>query len=161
VSLIQASIWTATPPELGGDAFTPVNWFNLTDPFAIVMGIQIDQSVIDNGWPLNATFQVVNPRQDPYNHAWYTITDGNIVAMPTIDNDWDFIPQEITPPLGTNFAAWLWWNQYAEFSAEVNGEDSTEGIFYAQGQVSVQATNSFATPGPFWFRVVDLGVITE
>lgn len=155
MSLIQASIWTATPPELGGDPWVPVNWFNLTDPFSIVMGIQIDQSVIDNGWPLNATYQVVNPRQDPYNHAWYTVSNGNVIAMPTIDNDWEF-----NPP-GTNIAAWLWWSQYADFRAQVDGPDSDEGIFYAQGTVSVQATDSFASPGPFWFRVVDLGVITQ
>lgn len=150
MSLIQASIWTAAP----GDAFTPLNWFNLTDPFAIVMGIQVDQSVIDDGLPVNATYQVANPRQDPYNHAWYT--SDNTTPMPTIDND-------IQIPLnwGTNFAFWLWWGQYADFCSLVSGPDSTEGVFYAQGQVTVQATNSFATPGPFWFRVVDLGTITQ
>ena len=151
MSLIQASIWTAA----AGDVWTPLNWFNLTDPFAIVMAIQIDQSVLDDGLPLNATFQVVNPRQDPYNHAWYTVTGGNIVPMPTIDNDWEFAPQ------WTNFAAWFSWPQYADCRAQVSGPDSDEGIFYAQGTVSVQATDSFATPGPFWFRVVDLGTITQ
>jgi hypothetical protein len=157
MALIQSSIWTATPAELGGDPWTPVTSFLPTDPIAIVMGIQVDQSVIDAGLPFDVVFQLVNPRQDFYNHLWYTVVGSNLIPMPTVDTDWT----GATFQWGTNFAVWHWWTHYADAVAQVYGPDQLNGLFFAQGTIQVEGTSWFAAANPFWYTVLDLGIIIQ
>jgi hypothetical protein len=156
--LIQNSIWTATPAEVGGDPFVPVTSFLPSDPFAIVMGIQVDQSVIDAGLPFDVVFQLVNPRQDVYNHAWYTVLAGlSLVPMPTVDTDWTGVNFQ----WGTNFAVWHWWPNYSDAVAQIYGPDQLSGVFFAQGTMQVEGTAWFAAASPFWYTILDLGVIQQ
>jgi hypothetical protein len=145
MAFIQNSIWTADP----GSPWTPKTSFMSTDPFAIVMGVQVDQSVIAQGLLFDAVWQLVNPRQDPYSHAWFTITNSNVLSIPTVDNDWTGVSFQ----WGTNFAIWDSWNQYADAVVQVDGEDRISGVFYAQGTISVEGSNLFAAAGPAWYKV--------
>jgi hypothetical protein len=145
MAFIQNSVWTADP----GDIWIPKTSFMSADPFAIVMGIQVDQSVVAEGLLFDAVWQLVNPRQDPYSHAWFTAAGSDGLAMPTVDNDW----MGVNFQWGTNFAVWVSWNQYADAVVQVRGEDRISGVFYSQGTISVEGSNLFAAAAPFWYKV--------
>jgi hypothetical protein len=145
MTFIQNSIWTADP----GNPWTPKTSFMSSDPFAIVMGVQVDQSIIDEGLLFDAVFQLVNPRQDLYSHAWWIPEDSFPMPMPTIDVDWT----AGTFAWGTNFGIWEWWSQYADAVAQVRGPDQVNGVFYAQGTISVEGSNLFAAAAPSWYKV--------
>jgi hypothetical protein len=144
MTLIQNQVWTADP----GSIWTPKNSFMYTDPFAIVMGVQVDESVVTQGLLYDMVWQLVNPRQDPYNYAWYTLLDSNVVAMPTVDNGWMGVPFQ-----WTNFASWLSWGQYVSAVSQVYGPDQISGVFYAQGTINVEGSDLFAAASPFWYQV--------
>lgn len=145
MAFIQNQVWTADP----GSIWTPKPSFMSTDPFAIVMGVQVDQSVVAEGLLFDAVWQLVNPRQDPYNHSWYTLVDSDIMSMPTVDTDWTGVGFQ----WGTNFAIWHWWNQYDDAVAQVSGPDRDSGVFYAQGTINVEGSNLFAAASPSWYKV--------
>lgn len=144
MAFIQNEIWTADP----GNVWVPKNSFMSTDPFAIVMGVQVDQSVLDDGLLYDAVWQLVNPRQDPNNHAWYTLVDSSVISMPTIDTDWTGVHF-----LSTNFATWHWWSHYSDAVSQVYGPDHINGVFYAQGTISVEGSDLFASAAPSWYKV--------
>jgi hypothetical protein len=145
MSFIQNEIWTADP----GNIWASKSSFMSSDPFAIVMGVQVDQSVVAEGLLFDAVYQLVNPRQDPYNHAWYTVSDSNLMSMPTVDNDWTAGSFN----WGTNFAIWFWWSHYADAVSQLYGPDRLDGVFYAQGTISVEGSNLFSAAAPFWYKV--------
>jgi len=140
-----SAIRTADPASVQ----TPKTSFLPSDPFAIVMDIQVDSSVIQSGLRFDAVFQIVNPRQDPLNHAWFHITSGSTtLAMPTIDFDWTGVSFQ----WGTNFWIWFAWTHYSD-AVHVSGPDRLNGIFFVQGTVSVEGSDLFARSGQFWFKV--------
>jgi hypothetical protein len=138
-----SAVYTADP----GDIWTPKNAFMTTDPFALVMNIQVDNSVVDDGLLFDAAAQIVNPAQDPTTDSWWTVLSGNIVSMPTADVSWDGVNFQ----WGTNFAIWWTWAQYAGAVAGVYGP-TISGVYYVQGTVSVESSNLFANSGQFWFK---------
>jgi hypothetical protein len=113
------------------------------------MGVQVDQSVVAQGLLFDAVWQIVNPRQDPYNHGWYTVVGSDPVGMPTVVDDWTGVGFQ----WGTNFAVWTQWNHYADAVAQVRGPDQISGVFYAQGTINVEGSNLFATASPSWYKV--------
>jgi hypothetical protein len=137
-----SAVYTADP----GDIWTPKSAFMTTDPFAIVLNVQADSSLISGGLLYDATFQVVNPRQDPTTDSWWTLLSGNIVSMPTADTVWSGVGFQ-----WTNFAVWWWWSQYAGAVSQVYGP-TIQGVYYVQGTISVEGSNLFANSGQFWFK---------
>jgi hypothetical protein len=122
--------------------------FMSSDPFAIVLDVQVDSSVVSAGLLYDFVWQIVNPRQDPSSHAWWTLIGNNIVSMPTVDTDWTGAAIQ-----WTNFAAWCWWSRYSEAVNEVRGPDKLAGVFYVQGTINVQGSSLFGRSNQFWFKV--------
>lgn len=139
-----SNVRTADPSNM----WAPKASFFSRDPFAIVMDVQADSSLIQAGLLFDAVFQIVNPRQDPHNHAWYTISGLSDVSMPTIDRDWKGVAFQ-----WTNFIIWYQWAQYSDAVSQIRGPDQINGIFYVQGTISVQGSDLFARSGEFTFKV--------
>jgi hypothetical protein len=138
-----SSVYTADP----GNFLIPKNSFMITDPFAVVMQIQADSSIVNNGLLFDASAQIVNPRQDPTLDGWWTIAGNSVFSMPTVDLAWESIDFK----WGTNFAIWWWWNQYADAVSQVHGP-TIEGVYCVQGTVNVEGTDLFSNSGQFWFK---------
>ena len=138
-----SAAYTADP----GSIWTPKNSFMLGDPFAIVMNVQADSSLVDEGLLFDALFQIGNPQQDPYQGAWWTYTGSDILPMNTVDVLWN----DVAFQWGTNFAIWWWWSQYSDAVSQIGGF-SIRGVFYVQGSVNVQGSDLFAASTPFWFK---------
>lgn len=140
---------SAAYPADPGNIWTPKTSFNTSDPFALVLNIQADSSLVNEGLLFDALFQIVNPQQDPYAGAWWTYDGNNVMSMPTVDNMWSGASFQ----WGTNFAIWFSWPQYSNAVAQIGGL-SIQGLFYVQGSVNVEGSDLFAnSPGPFWFKV--------
>ena len=137
------AVHTADP----GDVWTPKSAFMTADPFAIVLNVQADSSLVSEGLLFDAVFQIVNPQQDPYGAAWWTYSDGAIFSMPSVDVIWNAISFQ----WGTNFAIWVSWSQYADAVSQIGGF-SIQGVFYVRGSVSVEGSDLFASSGQFWFK---------
>lgn len=138
-----SAVYTADP----GNVWTPKSAFMIGDPFAIVLNIQADSSLVSEGLLFDAVFQIVNPQQDPYGGAWWTNSNGDILSMPSVDVVWNAISFQ----WGTNFAIWWHWPQYANAVSQIGGF-SIQGVFYVQGSVSVEGSDLFANSGQFWFK---------
>jgi hypothetical protein len=57
------------------------NSFVSNDAFAIVLDVQVDSSVLAAGLSYDVVWQIVNPRQDPYSHGWFTVFDSETNAI--------------------------------------------------------------------------------
>ena len=146
MSFINISAAYAADP---GDIWTPKTAFNTSDPFALVLNIQADSSLVNDGLLFDALFQIVNPQGDPYGGAWWTYDGNNVMSMPTVDTPWTGVSFQ----WGTNFALWESWGQYADAVSQISGP-SIQGVFNVQGSVNVEGSNLFAaSPGPVWFKV--------
>ena len=131
-----------------GNVWLAKDSFMSNDPFAIVLDVQVDSSVLAAGLLFDVVWQIVNPRQDPYNHAWWTLIGSEIVGMPTVDTDWNGVGFQ-----WTNFAVWHWWSHYADAVSQVRGPDKLAGVFYVQGTINVQGSSLFGRSNQFWFKV--------
>ena len=137
--------YTADP----ADIWTPKNSFMVNDPFAVVLSVQADSSVVAEGLLFDALFQIVNPQQDPYRGAWWTISDDDVLPMNSVDTPWNGIGFQ----WGTNFIIWTSWSKYLDAVSQVGGTDSLKtGVFYVQGSVNVEGSDLFAASSPFWFK---------
>ncbi|MBV8207187.1 MAG: hypothetical protein JO041_10365 [Acidobacteria bacterium] len=144
MSLLNLSAYTADP----GDIWTPKTSFMVSDPFAIVLNVQADSSVVNEGLLFDALFQIVNPQEDPYEGAWWTVpSGGNVMTMNSVDFPWNGADFQ----LGTNFALGLTWSHYSDAVSQINGPSIT-GVYYVQGSINVEDSDLFATSGPFWFK---------
>lgn len=139
-----SAVRTADPSNV----WVPKDSFMSSDPYAIVLDVQVDSSVLASGLLYDVVWQIVNPRQSPYSHAWWTPIGGSPVSMPTVDADWNGVPFQ-----WTNFAVWMWWTRYSDAVSQVRGPDSVSGVFYVQGTVNVQGSSLFANSNQFWFKV--------
>jgi len=137
------SAYTADP----GNVWAPKSAFQTTDPFAIVLLVQADSSLVSGGFLYDAVFQIVNPQQDPYGAAWWSNSGSGILSMPTVDSDINAFAFQ-----WTNFGVWVSWPQYANAVSQIGGL-SIQGLFYVQGSVSVEASDLFSNSGQFWFKV--------
>jgi|SRR5690348_3484356 len=139
-----SKVYTADP----ADFWTPKNAFMLTDPFAIVMNVQADSSLVDKGLLFDALFQIVGPEQDTANgFPWWVIVNGDIFLSPSRDVHWNGVSFQ----WGTDFGIWWFWNQYYDAIAHVG--NAKQGIFYVQGTISVEGSDLFAASDRFWFKV--------
>jgi len=138
-----SAAYTADP----GNVWTPKNSFMVSDPFAIVLNVQGDNSVIEEGLLFDALFQIVNPQMDPYQGAWWTFDGSDVLSMNSVDTPWDGVNFE----WGTNFAVWLSWSQYSDAVSQIGGL-SIAGVFYVQGSISVEGSDLFAASSPFSFK---------
>jgi hypothetical protein len=136
-------VYTADP----GNVWTPKKTFLLNDPFAIVLNIQADGSLIDERHRFDAVFQIVGPQQDAFGFAWWTLVGGEVTMSPTRDSHW----KNVGFDWGTNFAIWWFWPQYLNAIQHVG--NAKLGVFYVQGTVSVQQSDLFAASDRFWFKV--------
>ena len=75
-----SAIRTADP----GNIWVAKNSFRPSDPFAVVLDVQVDNSVVQAGLVFDATFQINNPRDDPHSTSWYTILDGDAYGMTSV-----------------------------------------------------------------------------
>ena len=120
----------------------------LDDPYAIVLNIQADDSLIREGLLFDAVFQIVGPQQDlVHGYPWWVVEGGEVLASPTRDVLWN----DISFAWGANFAIWWSWSQYYDAVAHIG--NAKLGVFYVQGTVSVQGSNLFAASERFWFKV--------
>lgn len=132
-----------------GNIWTPKNSFMVNDPFAIVLKVQADSSVVQEGLLFDALFQIVNPQQDPYLGAWWTFDGDAVLPMYSVDNPWNGGAFQ----WGTSFAIWTWWSHYLDAVSQIGGPVSSKtGVFYVQGSISVEGSDLFAASSPFWFK---------
>jgi hypothetical protein len=144
MSFINVSAAYSADP---GNIWTPKNSFMVSDPFAIVLNVQVDNSVVAEGLLFDALFQIVNPQQDPYQGAWWTYDGSDVLPMNSIDVPWNGVGFQ----WGTNFAIWWSWPQYSDAVSQIGGLSIT-GVFYLQGSISVEGSDLFAASTPFWFK---------
>ncbi|SRR6266699_3097712 len=138
------NVYTADP----GDIWTAKNAFMLNDPFAIVLNIQADSSLVSEGLLFDGVFQILGPQQDPANgFPWFTLLDGEFVMSPSRDALWN----DISFQWGTDFAIWWSWSQYYDAISHI--VNAKLGVFFVQGTVNVQGSNLFANSERFWFKV--------
>jgi hypothetical protein len=130
-----------------GNIWTPKSSFMTNDPFAVVLNVQVDSSVVSEGLLFDALFQIVNPQEDPYAGAWWTFDGSNVLAMDSVDTPWDGVSFQ----WGTNFAIWHWWSSYSFAVSQIGGPSIT-GVYYVQGSVNVEGSDLFAASTPFWFK---------
>jgi len=138
-----SAAYTADP----GDVWTPKSSFMINDPFAIVMAVQADSSVVNEGLLFDAVFQIVNPQQDPYSDAWWTDTGSDILPMNSVDAHWNGVGFQ----WGTNFVIFWEWSHYSDAVNQIGGP-SIVGVYYVQGTISVEGSDLFAASSPFWFK---------
>jgi hypothetical protein len=139
--------WTHTAnPQ---DVWTSRSVFAPNDRFAIVMGVNVSSDVIQAGLKFNAVFQLVNPRDDPYDTSWFTILSGDLFGLTTVDYRWE----NVIFQWGTDFAIWFSWNRYLDAVNNILGGDKDKGIFFARGTIDVQNSNLFAHSPEFWYKV--------
>lgn len=138
-----SAAYTADP----GNIWTPKSSFMVGDPFAIVLNVQVDNSVIAEGLLFDALFQIVNPQEDPYVGAWWTYTGSDVLPMNSVDSPWNGVNFQ----WGTNFAIWWSWSHYSDAVSQIGGPSIT-GVYFVQGSISVEGSDLFAASGPFWFK---------
>ena len=133
-----------------GNVWVPKNSFRAGEPFAVVLDVQVDSSVVQAGLDFDATFQINNPRDDPYSTSWFTIfSNGDAVGMTSVVWTW----QSVAFNWGTNFTIWWWFNHYFDAVSHISGGEKARGIFYAQGALNINHSNLFAVSPPFWYKV--------
>lgn len=138
-----SAAYTADP----NDVWTPKNSFLLNEPFAIVLHIQADSSLVSNKMLFDAVVQIVGPQQDLTQFPWWIIdSDGNVEPSPTRDSTWT----NQSFQWGTDFAFFVFWNSYFDAIAHVG--NAKQGVFYVQGTVNVQGSDLFAASDRFWFK---------
>ena len=141
-----SAVRTADP----GNVWIPKNSFRPADPFAVVLDVQVDSSVIQEGLVFDATFEIANPRDDPYTTSWFTITDnGDVLDMTSVVWQWSSVSFQ----WGTNFAVWWHFDHYSDAVSQISGGEKLQGIFNAQGTINIQGSDLFAASGQFWYKV--------
>src|SRR5919202_1118654 len=131
-----------------GNIWAPKSVFTPNDNFAIVMGVNVSSDVIEAGLRFDAIFQMVNPRDDPYDTSWFVVlADDFSTNVTTIDSLWS------SPFLwGTDFAIYFHWNRYLDAVNHILGGDKDKGIFFVRGTISVQGSDLFAHSLEFWYK---------
>jgi hypothetical protein len=138
-----SDVYTADP----GDVWTPKNSFLLHDPFAIVLRVQADSSLVSKKVLFDAVVQIVGPQQDLTQFPWWIIdSNGDVQPSPTRDSTWTNRSFQFT-----DFAFSVFWNSYFDAIAHVG--NAKQGVFFVQGTVNVQGSELFAASGRFWFKV--------
>src|SRR6266446_4495791 len=141
-----SAVRTADP----GNVWVPKNSFRPNDPFAVVLDIQVDNAVVEEGLVFDATFQINNPRDDPYSTSWYTVlSSGDSVGVTSVVWTW----KSVSFQWGTNFAFWVFFDHYADAVSHISGGEQLQGIFYAQGAINILDSDLFATSPQFWYKV--------
>lgn len=135
--------YTADP----GNVWTPKSSFMVDDPFAIVLRVEADSSLVNEGLLFDAVFQIVNPQQDPYVGAWWTFDGSDVLSMNSVDVHWDGVNFQ----WGTDFAIWWSWSHYSDAVSQVGGP-TIRGLYYVQGSVNVEGSDVFAVSAPFSFK---------
>ena len=140
-----SQVYAADP----GDVWTPKRSFVSTDPFAIVIRVQVSQDVIDAGLSYDAYFQADNPRRDPDVGNWWIILPGNeSVGGITRDYRWLNVPFQ-----WTDFESDVSWAQYSDFVSHIWGPDRVNGVFVVRGTINVRGSNLFAHSGDSTYKV--------
>ena len=134
-----------------GNVWVPKNAFRPGEPFAVVLDVQVDNSVVQAGLEFDATFQINNPRDDPYSpSSWFIILgNGDFIGLTSVVRTWKHVPF----PWGTSFTIWWQWNQYVEAVSHISGLEKANGIFYAQGTINIPHSMLFAVSPQFWYKV--------
>lgn len=139
------AVYAADP----ADVWTPKASFVSTDPFAIVIQVQVSSDLVKAGLSYDAVFQMVNPRQDPYRGSWFTYTGNSVLDMTTRDRHWNGIRFQ-----WTDFAAWVSWGQYADAVSQILGGEKLQGLFIVRGTIDVVGSSLFAHSDGSWYKVV-------
>jgi len=139
------AVYAADP----ADVWTSKTSFVSSDPFAIVLQVQVSSDVVAAGLRFDAVFQMVNPRQDPYRGSWFSVTSSGVLDMPTRDFHWNNVPFQ-----WTYFAASVSWGQYADAVSQINGGEKLKGLFLVRGTIDVIGTNLLAHSDESWYKVV-------
>lgn len=141
-----ASIYTADPRDI----WTHKASFQSTDPFAIVLVINVPNDLVESGLHFDLIFQMVEPRQDPFQTGWYTVlSDGTGIAMPTKDLYYPDVALR-----WASFAASISWKAYADAVREIRGPERLKGLFFVRGTVDIVGTDLFAHSNEFWYKVM-------
>jgi hypothetical protein len=132
-----------------GDVWTPKTSFASSDPFTIVIRVQVSSDIVHAGLSYDAVFQMVNPRQDPYRGSWFTVISSEAVQMTTRDHHRNDVAFQ-----WTDFATWVSWNQYADAVTQIRGAEKIKGLFRVRGTIDVVGSNLFAQSEGSWYKVV-------
>jgi hypothetical protein len=138
-------VYTADPANV----WSPKASFVSSDPFAIVLIVQISSDILQAGLRSDTIFQMVNPRMDPFRGSWYHY-DPNIgvIEHETRDFHWNNVQFSFT-----YFARSVSWPAYANAVAAISGAEKLKGVFLVRGTIDIIASNLFARSGEFWYKV--------
>lgn len=140
------AVYAADP----GNVWTPKTSFVSSDPFAIVIRVQVSSDIVQAGLSYDAVFQMVNPRQDPYRGSWFTIiSGGGVLGMTTRDHHWNNVQFQ-----WTDFASHVSWGQYADAVTQISGGEKLKGLFLVRGAIDVVGSSLFAQSDGSWYKVV-------
>ena len=141
-----SAVRTADP----GEVWVPKNSFRPSDPFAVVLDVQVDSSIVQEGLLFDATFQINNPRNDPYTTSWFTVlSTGDAIDMTSVVWAWGSVSFQ----WGTSFSVWYSFDHYSDAVSQIYGGEKLQGLFYAQGTINVQGSDLFAPSPQFWYKV--------
>lgn len=129
------------------DVWTPKNAFFFNDPFGINIIATASSDLVDERLRYDIVWQMVNPRDDPYNTRWFSFTGGTIIGYHTID--WHVRNEVFQWP---SFGHWVTWGQYSDAVSHVSGVGSNSGVFSVRGSIEVQGTDQFDLTLPFAFN---------
>src|SRR5262245_3712425 len=102
MSFVNISACRTADPS---NVWVPKNAFRPGEPFAVVLDVQVDNSVVQAGLEFDATFQINNPRDDPYSASWFILlNNGDFIGLTSVVRTWKHVPF----PWGTNFT--IWWS---------------------------------------------------
>jgi hypothetical protein len=138
-------VHTADPSNV----WTPKPAFLSSEPFAIVLIVQISSDIIQAGLRSNTVFQMVNPRMDPFRGSWWHYDSSvGVIEHETRDYHWNDVAFSYT-----YFARSLSYSRYSDAVAQINGTEKLNGVFFVRGTIDVRGSNLLAASGVFWYKV--------
>ncbi|HEX3738589.1 MAG TPA: hypothetical protein VHV29_02580 [Terriglobales bacterium] len=142
-------VWSADP----ADIFTPKPVFVSSEPFAIVIEVNLDVDPPFFSNSLTATWIMGTPRIDPYTTSWYTVLDGGDASlMPTVVFDWDFSWDY--RKRGKNFVVWISFDHYSDAVSQILGGEKFDGLFYVMGTIESRGEYYFGVSDKYWYRAI-------
>ena len=124
------------------------NYFEWTDPFAIVVELSVDSARAGAAYPIDFLLQIVNPRTDPSDIGPWIGKDGK--PRYTLDFTYDsrsLDAQDTGLVWKKKTKFWRRWDSYEDaMSGVVNGAQG--GVFAIQATARFQFFHSFSFHGP-------------
>lgn len=129
------------------DIWTPKDVFFPNDPFGITIVVSASADLVIEHRRYDLVWQMVNPRDDPYETQWYSIMAGGPIGYYTID--WHSRNNLFEFRL---FGHYVSWAHYSDAVSHVQGPSRHSGVFTVGGSIEVVGSDEFDLTPPFAFN---------